>query len=89
MLPPPGHGGTHSCDPFGRLRLAGLVPSLISALLDHRGRPVKAAFECAGRRDEVTGVLEDAGVGFLTIRDRHSSVTILLDRVCWVKSPPA
>lgn len=88
MLSGASHGAPPPCDPTVRLRTAGLVPSLVSVLLDHRGRPVKAVFDCAGRRGEVAGVLEDAGVGFVTIRDHQSSVTILLDRLCWVESPP-
>ena len=79
------HGETHPCDPWSRLRLAGLVPSIISNLLHRRGEPIRAVVECADSWHEVTGILEDAGLGFITIVNGQLATMVPLHRLCAVK----
>lgn len=80
-----GDGGSHPCDPWSRLRLAGLVPSLISNLLRRRGERVQVVFDCAGTPYEAKGTLADAGLGFVILVSGGMATMVPLDRLCSVK----
>ena len=79
------HDSAQPCDSWSRLRLAGLVPSLLSNLVRRRGERIQVQFECASTHQEATGVLADAGLGFVTVVNRGLATMVPLNRLCAVK----